>query len=453
MTDTTDTSAELEITPEFHRAEQLICAGKNVFIHGRPGTGKSSFIKYIKQKHFPNSQFWYARAAVLTPTGISALTVQGQTAFSCLQINPHNYEEPLKKTDLTSLQRRLSTISTFIIDEISMVRADLLDAINYRLQQVFKNTKPFGGRQIILVGDFYQLPPVVTDDPDDWQTLRFKQMYGKEHPFCFFSTNFAAGQFQPVEFTHIFRQGKDLEFIRHLNAVREEDPEHLTEALAFFNQRLTPNPPKNATVLCPRNWEAEALNFQRLNELEGETLRVQANIDKKTNWNNTSGLPPKILLLKKGAFVMLLKNRTVDTYMNGTTGVITDIRVEQGEVSCISVQTDNGTFEIARHTWQKMKMNERNEQVPNPDTFYTQFPIRLAWALTIHKSQGITLTRGCIDLGRRGAWEAGQVYVALSRIRSIDGLFLKTPLLEADVITNPQVKQFNELLQRYQQAE
>ena len=98
-------------------------------------------------------------------------------------------------------------------------------------------------------------------------------------------------------------------------------------------------------------------------------------------------------------------------------------------------------------------MNERNEQVPNPDTFYTQFPIRLAWALTIHKSQGITLTRGCIDLGRRGAWEAGQVYVALSRIRSIDGLFLKTPLLEADVITNPQVKQFNELLRHYQQAE
>lgn len=448
-----DNTTDLEITPEFKYAENLICTGKNVFIHGKPGTGKSSFITYIKQKYFAYSQFSYANIAVLTPTGISALTVQGQTAFSCLQINPFNYEEPLNKNKLQSLQRRLSTINTFIIDEISMVRADLLDAINHRLQQIFRNGAPFGGKQIILVGDFYQLPPVVTDDPDDWQTLRFKHTYGSDHPFCFFSTNFAAGNFHPVEFTHVFRQGQDLEFIRHLNTIREEDPQHIEEALAFFNQRLTSQYPPQATVLCPRNWEAEALNFQRLSELPGEACYARAIIDKKTNWNNTSGLPPKLLPLKKGAFVMLLKNESIDSYMNGTTGTITDIHQEHDEITSISVQTDKGIFEIRRNTWQKIRMNERNEQVPDPDTFYTQFPLRLAWAMTIHKSQGITLTRGCIDLGTRGAWEAGQLYVALSRIRSIDGLFLKTPLLSSDVLTNPQVKEFNRLLRQIQPEE
>lgn len=242
----------LQITPEFARAEQYILEGRNVFIHGKPGTGKSSFIKYIKEKYFPYSPHYYARIAVLTPTGISALNIQGQTVFSCLQINPYDYFAPLEKQTLRWVQRRLSTITTFIIDEISMLRADLLDAINIRLQQVFETDQLFGGKQIILVGDFYQLPPVVeANQQENKQNRYFHTTYGKNRAFCFFSPAFWRKQFMPVEFTRVFRQGADLDFIRYLSVLREGNPAQMASALTFFNARAHPQYPDNTLVLCP----------------------------------------------------------------------------------------------------------------------------------------------------------------------------------------------------------
>lgn len=440
---------ELVITPEFERAEALIVARKNVLIHGKPGTGKSSFIKYIKNKYFAHCPYRYGRLAVLTPTGISALNVQGQTAFSCLRINPKNYFEELSEWPLAQLGINLKTIETFVIDEISMVRADLLDAIDLRLQQIFKTDLPFGGRQIILVGDFYQLPPVVVEDWQiDPQSFYFRQTYGRNQAFCFHSPSFYKSNLEPVEFTRIFRQGTELDFMEHLSAIREEDENKLPAALEFFNKRVVAEYPENTTVLCPRNREVDALNNQKLKELPERSIRLVANVDTVTNWSRVSGLPPRTLSLKKGAFVIILKNSSVDTYMNGTTGVVTDFIKEDGKVVAVSVETKNGTFQITRETWQKMRMNEQNEQEPDPRTHYTQFPLRLGWALTIHKSQGITLDNGCIDVGEKGVWAAGQLYVALSRIRSISGLHLKTPLSRADVITDPQVKMFNQVLQQ-----
>lgn len=447
---TSPKTEELQITPEFALAEQYILEGRNVFIHGKPGTGKSSFIKYIKEKHFPYSPYYYAKIAVLTPTGISALNVRGQTAFSCLQINPYDYFAPLEKQSLRWLRRRLSSITTFVINEISMVRADLLDAINLRLQQVFETDKLFGGRQIILVGDFYQLPPVVEDKyRNTVQSRYFHATYGKKRAFCFFSPAFWQGQFVPVEFTHVFRQGAELDFIRHLSVIREENSRKMEEALSFFNRRVQTQYPENTLVLCPRKSEADSLNMKKLSELPGPPVYLTAQTDSKTNWAHTTNLPPKILPLKLGAFVVILKNDSIRTYMNGTTGVVCSIETVNGEVDSIRVKTDIGVVRLVRETWHKIKMNERSEQVEDENTFYRQFPLRLAWALTIHKSQGMTLVRGCVDVGTKGAWAAGQVYVALSRIRSIAGLFLKTPLLSCDVITDESVRAFEVTVRRH----
>lgn len=189
--------------------------------------------------------------------------------------------------------------------------------------------------------------------------------------------------------------------------------------------------------------------MKKLSELPGAPVYLSAQTDTKTNWTHTDNLPPKILPLKVGAFVVILKNDSIRTYMNGTTGIVCSIETVNGEVDYIRVKTDLGTVGICRETWHKIKMNERNEQIEDENTFYKQFPLRLAWALTIHKSQGMTLERACIDVGAKGAWAAGQVYVALSRIRSIEGLFLKTPLLSADVITDETVRMFDEAVRRH----
>ncbi|WP_424244207.1 ATP-dependent exoDNAse (exonuclease V) alpha subunit [Elusimicrobium posterum] len=383
---------KLIITPEFLKAIHLVTKGEDVFVHGKPGTGKSTFINLVREA----LSRLEVSSAVITPTGIAALNVKGQTIHSFLWLSPYNINEPLNPKYKFPLLRRLRNVDVLIIDEVSMVRADLFDAIDKRMRDLFETKTPFAGKQIVLVGDLYQLDPVVDEDSELLQDKKFLEDYGAEGSFIFNSKIYKNIDFKHINFTHIFRQ-KETEFIKHLDTIRSGSGADIKESLEFFNKKVTPIQPEGIISLCAKKKDALVINNRKLAQLPGKEYTISSmSSDEKSgrkDWEEKNCPAPKTLRLKKDAVVMITQNDEASTkrYVNGTIGTVKGIIEENGNITAIEVLLQHGSVLIERITWFKMKLDERGKQVEDTDKFYTQFPFSLPGPPPYIKRRGLRL--------------------------------------------------------------
>jgi ATP-dependent DNA helicase PIF1 len=419
----------------------------NLFITGRAGTGKSTLLHHFRAMTKKN-------IVVLAPTGVAAVNVGGQTIHSFFgftpQTTPDTVKLPRKQEDNMQMYRELDAV---VIDEISMVRADLFDCIDVFLRKTGPDKrKPFGGVQMILIGDLYQLPPVVTKQDEDFFNQRYDSPY-------FFSAHVCAGRRQRqlmeeepfilemIELEKIYRQ-TDAHFISLLNAVR--DATLTSEQLLLLNQRRVEDTfdhrDYTGVWLTTTNKLATEVNRVRLKELEDAervfTGKVEHTFDR-------SAFPTEAeLVLKNGARVMLLHNDAWGKWHNGSMGTITGFSVGEDAEEKIEVALDSGEdVVVGKYTWDmhRFYFDPSTKQIESETIgSFTQYPLKLAWAVTIHKAQGKTFDRIMLDIGN-GSFVSGQVYVALSRCTSLDGLQLRRPLQRGHVWMDPLVAAFVEV--------
>lgn len=417
----------LTVTLEMKRAIAGIARGESpIFITGGAGTGKSTLLRIIREEANPS-------LAVLAPTGIAAMNVRGSTIHSFFKFPPRLMTEH-KFQQSHSLRDILRQLSGIVIDEVSMVRADLLDAIDTTLKMNLDPTAPFGGLQVVFIGDLLQLPPVV-----DSEELKqhFASMY--ESPYFFDSAALKFRRLCCYRLTETFRQ-TDSSFVDLLNRVRlggasEGD-------LRTLNQRVTNRAEElaNAVTLTTTKRLAEDINRRHLDQLPGFEHVFQAI---QTGKAEEREFPADTQLrLKPGARVMMLQNNG-STWQNGTVGTVVDFGRFEGK-DAVLVKLPAGEFWIPRHLWEIIRYTRKPsgpgviEEVVGT---FSQFPMKLAWAVTIHKSQGMTFDSVHIDLQHR-VFENGQLYVALSRCRTLEGITLKTPIRMVDIKCHPRVKWF-----------
>ena len=409
--------------------------GVNVFLTGKAGTGKTTFLRQLKERS-PK------RMIVVAPTGVAAINAGGVTIHSFFQFplapyvpgssfNPKDERFRFSKEK----QRIIRTLDLLVIDEISMVRADLLDQIDAVLRLHKDKNRPFGGVQLLMIGDLSQLAPVVKES--DWTMLR--EYY--RTPYFFGSLALQQTQHVTIELQHVYRQ-TDTNFINILNEVREN---RLTPGgLAMLNSRYCDESVikkcgDGVIRLTTHNATVNSYNEQRMNELKGARYAFDATVT--GTFPETSYPAEKTLELKKGCQVMFLKNDSQGTrYYNGKLGIITSIDDEhirvRGLDDDIEVEVQPDVWTNARYVIDK-ETKEIREEIEGE---FRQYPLRLAWAITVHKSQGLTFDRAVIDVN--AAFAAGQVYVALSRLRSLDGLMLTEQLSPYSVKTDVAVTQY-----------
>lgn len=414
-----------KITQEFQEAFDLLENTKtNVFLTGNAGTGKSTFLKYFRENTAK-------KIAIVAPTGVAALNVGAQTIHSFFRLKPAFVDV---KTLKPLRSKVLKELELLIIDEISMVRADIFDGINHTLKLARKNEKPFGGVQVCVIGDLFQLPPVVTREEKEF----FAQHY--QTPFFFGTKAYDSANFKTIQFNTIHRQ-KDGAFIKILNAIRSGDCN--ADTLETLNSRLNPkaSPAPGTLLLTTTNALAEDINASKLDGLKGKARTYEGRMSGEFGMNGARLPAPEGLLLKVGAQVMFVKNDSEGRWVNGTIGIVESLGNKR-----ISVAVGDVLHEVELEKWQNIgyEFNEEKGEIAEK-TFgtYTQFPITLAWAITIHKSQGKTLERVIIDLGN-GAFAAGQLYVALSRCKSLSGIALKQPITNSDIRCDTEVVEFME---------
>ncbi|MDV6012544.1 AAA family ATPase [Haloechinothrix sp. LS1_15] len=413
------------ITPEFARAMDMVRDGRDVFITGRAGTGKSTLLSLIRDLELGRSR------AVVAPTGVAALNVVGETIHSFFRFRPSDSPELRKYRP----PAHLDDLDMLIIDEISMARADLVDMMDTALRRRRRTSAPFGGLQLVLVGDLYQLPPVVTDDDAGSVLLDYHS------PFFFAAKALRELPLETVQLSEIFRQQDD-RFIRLLNAVREG---RATEAdLADLNTRVDParaeRPGAGAVTLTTTNRAADRVNRAMLEQLAGPVFTSTASV---TGEFDASQYRAEMhLSFAVGAQVMMLVNER--EYVNGSIGRIVDVATE-GDSFRVTIQlaATGEVVDVRPRCWEIHRPVRRDGQVESELVgSFTQLPFRLAWAVTVHKSQGKTFDDVVFDRGNR-VFAPGQLYVALSRCTSLDGLTLKRPLRPRDVITDPSVRRFH----------
>ena len=402
----------------------------NLFITGKAGTGKSTLIEYFRNTT-------KKRTVILAPTGLAALNVRGQTIHSFFHLAPR-FQDPTSPIR-ESNSRIYRDLDTIIIDEISMVRADVFDAIDRFLRVNGKDrTLPFGGIQMIVVGDLYQLPPIVTRE----ESHLFKQLY--DSPYFFSSHAYSSSQFTTIELTTIFRQ-KDEDFIRLLGKIRNGTVS--STDLSKVNERLvTDNYEKvrrNYITLATTNSVVQAINDSELNKID-ETLRTfEATITGDFPTEDRV-LPVEMeLKLKKGAKVIFLKNDVGRRYVNGTTGIVHSI-----DSDGIKVKLDEPGFHeivsVEKAVWENIKYEldpDSDKIVPKVLSTLTQYPLKLAWAITIHKSQGMTFDKVNIDFSK-SPFTHGQTYVALSRARTLEGIVVTKKIYPNDILLDERVIEF-----------
>jgi ATP-dependent exoDNAse (exonuclease V) alpha subunit len=406
--------------------EAMESATPFVFITGKAGTGKSTLLSYFRE-HTKK------RCVYLAPTGVAALNIQGQTLHSFFLFPPHVTTHHARYLGKATRQAALyKNIDTIVIDEISMVRADLLDCVDEFLRKALKSDAPFAGKQIIAIGDVFQLPPVVLTSEKN----AFAQLY--RTPYFFSSSAFdilqGVGAVSCVELDRIYRQ-KDERFIELLNNIRTRT---CTDAdIAALNERIARRR-DNAITLTATNAASATINTAELNRITHKSKVYRGTL--KGDFSEKDVPADLVLELKIGARVMCTANAADGSYVNGSLGT-----VKKMDETSVTVNLDQGgDVAIIPYTWSMYRA------VFNVDSgsldqermgSYIQLPLRLAWAVTIHKSQGKTFDKVTIDLGR-GAFAHGQTYVALSRCRTLDGITLCQPLRKRDIVLDEDVLTF-----------
>lgn len=410
-------------------AEKLIEDTKySVFLTGKAGTGKSTFLRYIAEKTKKNH-------IVVAPTGIAAINARGETihSFFGIPFGPLQPSDPRLKKNRYSEEKTqiMENLELLIIDEISMVRSDLLDGVDYILRKVRRNPYPFGGVQVLLVGDLFQLEPVVTQDE--------KPFLENYYPSSYFFHAWVLRELDLVniELEKIYRQ-QDPFFIRLLNAIRNNTATY--DDLVKINRRpskVMSDDTKFYITLSTTKKAADRTNMEKLNALDEKEFVFEGEIDDDFPEKN---LPTdKTLRLKKGAQVIFVKNESNSPrrWVNGTIGVIDEI-----SENSIRVKLDSGiVVDVYEEIWENVKFKfnpEKNKIEEEVVGKFTQYPLKLAWAITIHKSQGLTFDNVILDLGT-GAFAAGQLYVALSRCRTLEGIVLRNKIRQRDVIVREEV--------------
>lgn len=427
-------AAEIEINPQFRKALDLLDGtSENVFITGKAGTGKSTLLRYFREHTRKN-------IVVLAPTGVAALNVGGETIHSFFRFKPDITPDKVKKVKGArgGIYRELHAI---VIDEVSMVRADLLDCVDAFLRlNGPTGLRPFGGLQLIFIGDLYQLPPVVSSS----ERGLFSSHYAG--PYFFNARVFDGLEMEFVELEKVYRQ-KDAAFIAILNAIRNNTA--TARDLAALNKRVGAVPQKGAgdgyTVhLLSTNKAAYEINSAHLHALKGAERVYRARID--GGFSKESYPADEELVLKNGAQVMLLNNDPAGRWVNGSMGEVADITAEPGGgEEAVVVRLSDGSFEkVQPHAWELFHFSydpEAGKVVAETAGVFKQYPLKLAWAITIHKSQGKTFERAVIDFGR-GMFAHGQAYVALSRCVSLEGMSLTRGLRRSDILMDPRVVKF-----------
>ena len=407
--------------------EQLENTKDHFYITGKAGSGKSTLLAYFRSVTQKNT-------AVLAPTGVAAIRVKGQTIHSFFGFPPKVIQtRHIKKVIHIEL---LQNLETLIIDEISMVRADVFDAIDYSLRVHRKKlTQPFGGVQVIVFGDLFQLPPVVNMD----ESSLLERIYPNGQ-FFFHSNIFQDAQFKTLELQSIYRQTDD-HFIYLLNAVR--DGSITNSQIDNLNDSLVDSfeMDEGKIILTTTNARASGINQNYLKQLSSEEFSYRA---QATGQFYKELFPTdEVLKLKKGAQVIMIKNDPEKRWVNGSIGTIHDIAEKK-----IKVKINHKIYEVKKEKWDRIQYSyddDQQEVLENVTGSFKQYPMRLAWAITIHKSQGQTFEKVIIDMSQ-GSFAPGQLYVALSRCISLEGIELLRPLKKSDVIVNKQLIGFQDRL-------
>ena len=409
---------------------------KNIFLTGKAGTGKTTFLKKIKATS-PK------RVVVVAPTGVAAINAGGVTIHSFFQLSfgpnipaKNGVDKPFEKRITAEKIKAIKAIDLLVIDEISMVRADILDAIDEVLRRFRNRNLPFGGVQLLMIGDLYQLSPVIKDD--EWTILR------PYYPSVYFfeSKALAQSQFLTIELTHIFRQA-DEQFIGLLNKVRDKNLD--AESIDFLNTRYIPNfqypEDEKYITLTSHNHAALTINKAKIKELIGKIHTFLAEIEDEFP---ESMYPNELHLeLKVGAQIMFVKNdiNTEKRYFNGKLGEITNIEDDLIWVKC---PHEKDPIIVSKVSWDNIKyvLDDSKTLQEHIIGSFTQYPIRAAWAITIHKSQGLTFDRAIIDAA--SSFAHGQVYVALSRCKTFEGLVLSKPISPQSVKSDSAIFTFDQ---------
>lgn len=429
----------MNTNPELELANTLIAqTGTNIFLTGKAGTGKTTFLRSLV-KESPK------RMIILAPTGIAAINAGGMTIHSFFQLpfapyipgtafgGDAQYRFRFGKEKLNIMR----SIDLLVIDEISMVRADLLDAIDDVLRRFRRNSKPFGGVQLLLIGDIQQLPPVAKSD--EWQML--SEYY--DSPYFFSSHALRETSFCTIELKKVYRQS-DINFLSLLNAIREN--RCTGDDIKAINSRYIPgfNPDNEEGYirLTTHNIQAQQINQRKLEELPTQSYKFKATID--GNFPEYSYPTDFELELKKGTQVMFVKNDIsgMHRYANGTIGRITNVSPEGIEVMINETGT-KVNLEEAEWANAKYRLDEETKEIVEEiEGTFKQYPLKLAWAITVHKSQGLTFDKAIIDVS--SSFAHGQAYVALSRCRTLEGLVLSSPISANAVISDRVIDSFTD---------
>ena len=396
----------------------------NILILGQAGTGKSTFVQFLKSASAK-------RIVCACPTAVSALNIGGQTIHSLFQIQPRDFIMP----ELLKLKAKprniLSATDVLVIDEISMVAPDLLDAIDILARQARHNNEPFGGIQIVAIGDMFQLPPVITRDAEQY----YQSAYEYKNAYFFDANVYKRADFIKYDFNTVYRQSDD-DLLQNLMRLRDGD----TNALDFFNSCHIDDESvrKNAVIITPFRAVAERINTDKLNQIAAPEIIYNGVLSGNFNANDVPA--PMNLQLKQGALVMFVKNG--DKWHNGSMGIVEKLGTKEIIVQLLD-DDKNDVVVVKPEKWEKIEYSrdENDRIVENEIGSYKQFPLTLGYAMTIHKSQGKTLSKVIIDISR-GAFAHGQTYVALSRTRHAKDMHIVKPLTHRDVIFDKRILDF-----------
>ncbi|MBR6010196.1 MAG: AAA family ATPase [Alphaproteobacteria bacterium] len=396
----------------------------NILILGQAGTGKSTFVQYLKSASAK-------RIVCACPTAVSALNIGGQTIHSLFQIQPRDFIMP----ELLKLKAKprniLNATDVLVIDEISMVAPDLLDAIDILARQARHNNEPFGGIQVVAIGDMFQLPPVITRESEQY----YQEAYEHKNAYFFDSNVYKRANFIKYDFNTVYRQS-DNDLLQNLMKLRDND----VSAIGFFNQCHIDDESirKNAVIITPFRAVAERINTDKLNQINAPEMVYTGALSGNFNANDVPA--PMELKLKQGALVMFVKNG--DKWHNGSVGIVENLGAKEIIVQLLD-DNKNDIVVVKPEKWEKIEYSrdENDRIVENEIGSYKQFPLMLGYAMTIHKSQGKTLGKVIIDISR-GAFAHGQTYVALSRTRSANDMHIVKPLTARDIIFDQRILDF-----------